>query len=302
LILGLCGIFSPTKQAITSAFNSVLSQPQTVTRYETKNIEDIHKDDYVLAYDVRTGEVTKRKVTDVFKRQADHIRYLTTIGDNNAIQTFETTDSHPFWVTTDKPDLSRVARDVVDENGVMLHHENIAVTEHGYYVEAKDLKVGDVFLGTNDELTTLTETHRKDFPEGITVYNFSVEDDHNYFVIANYEAYQNGAEPVLVHNAVNYNATRSKLQHEFKHASHFGITGNLNNTTLDAFQKAIHDHINKNITQIIEGTYRGTIHVTHYFDPTTKLNVMLDKNNSLVGAWKLTNEQINYLNKVRNVQ
>jgi hypothetical protein len=83
----------------------------------------------------------------------------------------------------------------------MLHHENIAVTEHGYYVEAKDLKVGDVFLGANDELTTLTETHRKDFPEGITVYNFSVEDDHNYFVIANYEAFQNGAQPVLVHNA-----------------------------------------------------------------------------------------------------
>jgi hypothetical protein len=41
LILGLCGIFSPAKQAVTSAFRSVMSQPQTVTRYETKNIEDL---------------------------------------------------------------------------------------------------------------------------------------------------------------------------------------------------------------------------------------------------------------------
>jgi hypothetical protein len=203
LILGLCGIFNPTKQAITSAFNSVLSQPQTVTRYETKNIEDIQKDDYVLAYDVRTGEITKRKVTDVFKRQADHIRYLTVLGTNNVTQTFGTTDSHAYWVVTDKPDLSRVARDVVEENGVILQHENLVVTDHGFYVEAKNLRVGDIFIGPSGELTTFVDSQRVDYPDGITVYNFTVEDDHNYFVIANYEAYQNGAEPVLVHNA-NY--------------------------------------------------------------------------------------------------
>jgi hypothetical protein len=71
----------------------------------------------------------------------------------------------------------------------------------GYYVEAGKLQTGDVFLGPNEELTTLTSTWREEFPSGIDVYNFTVEEDHNYFVIANYEAFQNGAAPVLVHNA-----------------------------------------------------------------------------------------------------
>jgi hypothetical protein len=92
---------------------------------------------------------------------------------------------------------------VVDENGTILYHENIAVTAHGYYVEAKDLRVGDVFIGANGELTTLTETYREEFPNGITVYNFEVADSHNYFVIANVEAYENGVSVVLVHNAGN---------------------------------------------------------------------------------------------------
>jgi hypothetical protein len=34
-----------------------------------------------------------------------------------------------------------------------LYHENLGVTEYGYWVEAKDLKVGDVFLGANGELS-----------------------------------------------------------------------------------------------------------------------------------------------------
>ncbi|MDR2346644.1 MAG: HINT domain-containing protein, partial [Planctomycetaceae bacterium] len=95
------------------------------------------------------------------------------------------------------------------------HHENIASSEKGYYVEAKDLKVGDTFLGANNELSTLAFTERLEFPEGITVYNFTVADNHNYFVIANVEAYQNGASVVLVHNAngsytINFNNNNMK--------------------------------------------------------------------------------------------
>jgi hypothetical protein len=215
LILGLCGIFSPAKQGITSAFRSMMSQPQTVTRYETKNIEDIRKDDQVLAYDVRTGEVTKRKVTQVFKRQADHIRYLTIRGENGIQQTVQTTDNHAFWVVTDKPDLERMAREMVTVENVghediELFDENLAVTENGFYVEAKNLRVGDRFLDSSENLLTLIETRREEFPNGITVYNFTVEDDHNYFVIANYEAFQNGSQPVLVHNSKNCSHGNSK--------------------------------------------------------------------------------------------
>ena len=54
----------------------------------------------------------------------------------------------------------------------------------GYWVEAKDLREGDVFLGANGELSTLVDVERIIFPDGIKVYNFTVDGNHNYFVIA----------------------------------------------------------------------------------------------------------------------
>jgi hypothetical protein len=173
---------------------------QIEKRYVTKNIEDIQVGDEVYAYDIETGKTTTKCVTSTFKRTSDHLRYLT-VRDSNGTQTFETTDSHPFWVVTNTPDLSRAARENVEDNGVLLHHENLGVTEDGYYVEAGDLRAGDVFVSPSDELSTLEKTERTDYPTGITVYNFEVEDNHNYFVIANIGAFQNGAEPILVHNS-----------------------------------------------------------------------------------------------------
>jgi hypothetical protein len=121
--------------------------------------------------------------------------------ENGSDQVIETTDSHPFWVVTDNPDLSRAAGEYVLENGTLLYHENLVVTGNGYYVAAKNLRAGDIFIGANGELTMLTATARIDYPDGITVYNFTVADTHNYFVVASLDAYQNGASVVLVHNA-----------------------------------------------------------------------------------------------------
>jgi hypothetical protein len=177
-----------------------LGTTQIEKRYVTKNIEEIQVGDEVYAFDVETGETVKRRVTNVLQRTSDHLRYLT-VHDSNKTQIFETTDSHPFWVVTDTPDLSRAAQENVTDNGVWLHHENVDTTEHGYYVEAGHLQVGDVFISPHGKLSTLEKTERTEYPNGITVYNFEVEDNHNYFVIANPEAFQNGAEPVLVHNA-----------------------------------------------------------------------------------------------------
>ena len=61
------------------------------------------------------------------------------------------------------------------------------------------MQVGDVFLGANGELLTLAATERVVFPEGIKVYNFSVEDNHNYFILAQVGEF--GQTCVLVHNA-----------------------------------------------------------------------------------------------------
>ena len=106
---------------------------------------------------------------------------------------------HPFWVVTDEPDLERAARSVVDENGVLLYHENLEAGLNGFWVEAKDLRVGDVFLGANGEFSTLTNIVRVEQTDGIAVYNFTVEGNHNYFILA--KTFDYGQTCVLVHNA-----------------------------------------------------------------------------------------------------
>jgi len=39
-----------------------------------------------------------------------------------------------------------------------MYHENLGVTSSGFWGEAKDLRVGDVFLGSNGELSTAIRT------------------------------------------------------------------------------------------------------------------------------------------------
>jgi len=167
-------------------------------QYITVNIENIKVGDYVYSYDTLTGEVSQKEVTAVFVRETNAINYLTIADENGNTQVLETTDSHPFWVVTDEPGLERAARSVVDENGAILYHHNIAPGLNGFWVEAKDLREGDVFLGANGELSTLVATERVVFPDGIKVYNFTVAGNHNYFVIAKCDEF--GQTCVLVHN------------------------------------------------------------------------------------------------------
>ena len=162
--------------------------------YVTANIEDIEVGDLVYSYNTTTGETELCEVTDTFVRCSDHINYLTITDEHGHEQTIETTDGHPFWVVTDEPDLDRAARDYSDG----MYHGNLEVTENGYWVEAKDLRVGDVFLGANGELSVLVDSVRVEFDGNITVYNFSVDANHDYFVIAEGDY---GQTCVLVHNA-----------------------------------------------------------------------------------------------------
>ncbi|MDR0521941.1 MAG: hypothetical protein LBH00_08845 [Planctomycetaceae bacterium] len=170
----------------------------TVT-YVTESIENIKVGDLVYSYDTLTGEVSQQEVTNTFVRESNHLNYLTIVDENGNEQVIETTDSHPFWVVSDNPELWRAAQEVVNENGTILYHENLGITEDGYWVEAKDLHEGDVFIGANGELSTLVEKERVEFPEGITVYNFTVDGNHDYFVIA--QTAELGQTCVLVHNA-----------------------------------------------------------------------------------------------------
>ena len=133
-------------------------------------------------------------MTSTSALRSDHINYLTIVDDDGNEQVIETTDTHPFWVVTDEPDLERAARELADG----FYHENIDAGLNGYWVEAKDLRVGDVFLGANGELSTLTNLVRVEQDGGIAVFNFTVEGNHNYFILA--KEYEFGQTAVLVHN------------------------------------------------------------------------------------------------------
>lgn len=83
------------------------------------------------------------------------------------------------------------------------------------------------------------------------------------------------------------NASRKQLQSKFKHAKIFGIKGNANNKTLEAYKKALENHVKSPDTKVIKGTYHKKP-VTHYYNDKNGINVIRDKNGEFNSAWKLT--------------
>ena len=79
----------------------------------------------MYSYNTLTGETDLCAVTQTVELKSRHVNYLTILDANGNEQVIESTDVHPFWVVTDEPDLSRAARSVIDENGVILYHENL---------------------------------------------------------------------------------------------------------------------------------------------------------------------------------
>ena len=202
LMAVLCGYLAwPTEKIVAS------SEKTTRTRYITQNIEQIQPGQTVLAYDVRENRPVTGKVTGVSRLKSDHLRFLCVEDESGKRQTIQTTDTHPFWVVTNSPDKSRSAPESVSvydleaKSSILFTHDNLYVTDDGCYVEAGRLIPGDVFTDPSGNRSTLIKTWREDRPDGIDVFNFTVENNSNYFVIANYEAFQNGATPALAHNA-----------------------------------------------------------------------------------------------------
>ncbi len=91
------------------------------------------------------------------------------------------------------------------------------------------------------------------------------------------------------------------LQHEFGHAADFGVTGNWNKANAALFQQAIEGHI-ANAPVQISGTFRGSIPVTHYFDPATNLWAAVDNLGMFRAGWKLSPAQAKHLLTHGNVQ
>jgi hypothetical protein len=139
-----------------------------VPQYATKNIEDIQKDDTVIAFNPETRKVERRRVVEAYKRVTDHLRILTFAAADGTKQIQETTDEHPYWL----PDRSE-------------------------FIDAKDLKEGDRVTGPNGEIQTLLSSRYEPHPEGIPVFNLQVDGVHTYYVSSPGQ----GRLPVLVHNA-----------------------------------------------------------------------------------------------------
>ena len=88
--------------------------------------------------------------------------------------------------------------------------------------------------------------------------------------------------------------TAKQLQKKFKHATDFGVTGNYNLANANLFQQAIKLHVGNPATKMIKGIYRGKT-VTHFYNPSTGLNVVRDTKDYFMTGWKLNHSQIWHL-------
>ena len=278
------------------------SLPIVETKYATKNIEDIQEGDEVLAYDVRTGKTVKNKVSATFHLKSDHLRYLTVLDANGSEQTFQTTDTHPFWVNSDRPDLFRKARDsvseydVTTESEILIDHDNLFVTEDGCYVEAKDLKEGDHFIGPSGDTSVLLKTWREVHPEGIEVYNFKVADNSNYFVIANYADFQNGAEPVLVHNGNKCGDFITDVTPGGRSVSKHAQLNSLDRHKISSYKEV--DNVIDNYTQLLMQNDGALDYIKKTGRSRYSLVVFNKDNNEIVSAMQnLSTEDLNRLKK-----
>jgi hypothetical protein len=125
-----------------------------------KQIKDIQEGYLVYSENVETGEKGLKKVTKVFVREVRKLIYVYVDGEE-----INTTDTHPFWV------------------------------EGKGWIEAGELKTGDVLRLYTGELKIVEKVEIEVFDKPVKVYNFEVEDWHTYYVTE---------QGILVHNAQDY--------------------------------------------------------------------------------------------------
>lgn len=118
-----------------------------------QNIEDVKEGDVVYAYNVETKAVVLKKVLTSYVRDVDQLIKLEY--ENEVVFT---TSEHPFYV-------------------------------NNAWIEASKLKTGDLLFLHDQTTVPLLRVTKIDTL--VKVYNFTVEDEHNYFV---------GSKRVLVHN------------------------------------------------------------------------------------------------------
>ena len=80
----------------------------------------------------------------------------------------------------------------------------------------------------------------------------------------------------------------------------FGIKNNFNPTNRNLYQEKLIKHIKS--THPYLGTYRKK-DVYYYYDPTTNLNLIVDRNtNKFISGWRLSAQQITNMINNGNIQ
>lgn len=137
-----------------------------------KSIEDICVGDYVLSYNEKNEKITIQKVIDTFSKEV-----YQTIGLTIDDKYIETTLNHPFYSPI-----------------------------YNCWVEAGSLRVGDFVVDSNGNCQVVQATKTNNFKYPVTVYNFTVENNHTYFV---------GEGEILVHNeCTTLQSKRNKAVYE----------------------------------------------------------------------------------------
>lgn len=114
-----------------------------------KNIEDIQIGDIVYSMNLQTMQVEEKEVQRLKVTENEcKLLYLISTG----LDYIESTPDHRFYVK---------------DKG---------------WIDASELKLGDILIDETGNDKAITEIQTKTYEEPVTVYNFEVEDNHNYFV------------------------------------------------------------------------------------------------------------------------
>lgn len=173
--------------------NCFLADTVVGTEFGLRAIQDVRASDRVWAFDLVAGEWKLRHVIETYQHEHEGDVVAATV----AGEVIESTGHHPWWVVRGESLDGRPQPEHVPGNPEAYRGE-------GRWVDAIDLRVGDVLLLRSGELAAITALvirHAR-----LPVYNFHVEELHCYAV---------GHVQALVHN--NSSAAQRGFRPNFEH-------------------------------------------------------------------------------------
>ena len=172
----------------TDGINCFLAGTQVVTgvnangSYQTESIQNITVGQMVLTKNQNdpNGPLQEETVTAVQVHTVYALRDVTIKNADGSVETIDTTDSHPFYV------------------------------QGQGWVSADDLLAGETLSTPDGQTATVIGTTSVAETQGVLVYNFTVADDHTYFVEGFGDSAGSGTtgsfaplDAVWVHNSCN---------------------------------------------------------------------------------------------------